>query len=142
MSDDTICPICGSEETRYFRGGKLNETTHHECGPCGASYATYSDTQDNALRQLRADNDELRARLEAAERDAARYPITLTQKEVRGIIEFFGGDEDDETEITIGWVEEHESGPGYYLWMTDYPEEGSVPLKVAAEGKTGGERDE
>lgn len=38
--------------------------------------------------------------------------------------------EPGEPEATsVGWIESHESGPGFYGWMTEYPEEGSVPIR-------------
>jgi hypothetical protein len=38
--------------------------------------------------------------------------------------------EPGEPEATsAAWLDQHESGPGFYGWMTEYPEEGSVPLR-------------
>lgn len=30
---------------------------------------------------------------------------------------------------TIEWLDKHESGPGFYAWMTEYPDEGSASVK-------------
>ena len=38
--------------------------------------------------------------------------------------------EDGDNDLTsIDWCPNHESGPSWCAWMTEYPEEGSVPLK-------------
>jgi hypothetical protein len=35
----------------------------------------------------------------------------------------------DADATSIGWLDHHESGPGWHGWMTEYPEEGSLPLR-------------
>lgn len=35
----------------------------------------------------------------------------------------------DADATSIGWIDHHESGPGWHGWMTEYPEEGSLPLR-------------
>lgn len=35
----------------------------------------------------------------------------------------------DADATSIGWIVHHESGPGWHGWMTEYPEEGSLPLR-------------
>ncbi len=35
----------------------------------------------------------------------------------------------DADATSVGWLDHHESGPGWHGWMTEYPEEGSVPLR-------------
>jgi len=68
---------------------------------------------------------------------------TLTGKQLRELVEFVcpDGDEDQlETEISIQYIEKEpykqmikneeniEFKPGYYAWLSDYPEEGSIYL--------------
>lgn len=37
--------------------------------------------------------------------------------------------EDGDNDLThMQWVPDHESGPGWYVWMTEYPEEGSMSM--------------
>jgi hypothetical protein len=56
----------------------------------------------------------------------------LTPKQLADLCTFsFGMSCDapeDAMEITIGYLEKHESGPGWYAWGTEYPEEGAVPI--------------
>lgn len=60
--------------------------------------------------------------------------VTLTGQELLDAVEFI--DFDPECEVGIGWFEACESEDsaretmqaGYYVWMTEYPEEGRVLL--------------
>lgn len=66
-----------------------------------------------------------------AERDAARErTLALTPEEVEALVEFSGAGTDDGAEITIGWLDQHEGGAGWYAWLVEYPEEGSVAVKL------------
>ena len=84
---------------------------------------------------------ELEAALAEKSRDAER--IDLTPQELAGICTFSFGMSCDSPEdaepITIGYLRDHESGPGWYVWCQDHPEEGSVPVNtaLAAERKEG-----
>ncbi len=50
----------------------------------------------------------------------ARWPIKVPP---------FVASEDGDWDYTrIAWLADHESGPGWYGWMTEYPEEGSIPI--------------
>lgn len=35
----------------------------------------------------------------------------------------------DADATSVGWLDHHESGPGWHGWMTEYPEEGSLRLR-------------
>jgi len=55
--------------------------------------------------------------------------MDFTYKQAKALLEFFGGDE--ETEVTVVEVKEGElshSGPGLYVYYTEYPEDGSFLL--------------
>lgn len=62
--------------------------------------------------------------------------ITLNGYQLKELLDFTNPDgEDDkdqlETELTIMYAEDGHSGAGYYFYMTDYPEEGSIKLPDA-----------
>lgn len=83
-----------------------------------------------------------REALEALERLAAAptpATVTLTALNLRNALDFvapdFEADEDQrEAEVTIAWGPDRTStegeplAAGYYCWLTDYPEEGCIPL--------------
>ena len=48
----------------------------------------------------------------------------------RNLVEMFGG---IQTDMTISFWKEGHSGPGFYCWCTEYPEEGSNYLGPASE---------
>lgn len=45
------------------------------------------------------------------------------------LVEQFGG---DETDMTVEFIENGHSGPGFYCWCTEYPEDGSTFLGQAS----------
>lgn len=59
-----------------------------------------------------------------------RPSLTLSPYDVDSICLLSGRAEDlpidEQTDITIGWLDEHEDGPGWYAWLTEHPDEGSV----------------
>jgi hypothetical protein len=74
-----------------------------------------------------------RAGYAAAQRAVPREPfftLTLTPEEILGLVEFSGADEADASEITINYLYEHEGGPGWYAHISEYPEEGSIPVHL------------
>jgi hypothetical protein len=61
--------------------------------------------------------------------------IVLTVRQLRAALEFAGAGDEEDTEITIVWsanVQEDDGPaclrPGLFMYITDYPEEGYVPL--------------
>lgn len=64
---------------------------------------------------------------------AARKRVLLTPTELADLCTFSFGvscDAPDEaSDVLLGYLPEHENGPGWYAWLAEYPEEGSVPLK-------------
>ncbi|ENW92776.1 hypothetical protein F904_02719 [Acinetobacter dispersus] len=59
--------------------------------------------------------------------------ITLSGHQLKSLLEFANPDGDNdldqlETELTISFLEDGHSGKGYYVWMTEYPEEGCMFL--------------
>lgn len=76
--------------------------------------------------------DEQRQRIVDLE---SKQRFNLTASQVKQLYDFsFGGHKDLEEAmpVTIGYLPEHESGPGWYVWPEEYPEEGSLPLVVYA----------
>jgi len=67
---------------------------------------------------------------------ATRQRFDLTPQQVAQLRDFsFGGENGDPEEampVTIGYLPEHEDGPGWYVWAQEYPEEGSLPLVTYA----------
>lgn len=64
----------------------------------------------------------------------------LTAPMLRAALEFIAPDatpDQDEDELSIGILTEHEDGPGIYVWMTEYPEEGSILLRALAAAQGG-----
>lgn len=62
---------------------------------------------------------------------SARIRFDLTPQQVKQLQNFcFGGETDADAAmpVTIGWLDQHEDGPGWYVWGTEYPDEGSLPL--------------
>ncbi|EXG29981.1 hypothetical protein HHL03_19035 [Acinetobacter pittii] len=62
--------------------------------------------------------------------------ITLNGHQLKSLLDFVNPDgekdlEQLETELTIKFFEDGHSGKGYYFWMTEYPEEGSMLLDVS-----------
>ena len=62
--------------------------------------------------------------------------ITLNGYQLKELLNFANPDGDKEreqleTELTIMHVEDGHSGAGYYFYMTEYPEEGSMKLPDA-----------
>ena len=64
--------------------------------------------------------------------------ITLTPQQLADLCTFsFGMSCDapeDAMEIGIAYFHDHEEGAGWYVWCTEYPEEGSIPLAEATKG--------
>lgn len=67
--------------------------------------------------------------------------ITLNFAQVQQAMDCFGGETDPDTEVTIGWFEEAtcqetdtKMEAGYYLYFTEYPEEGRFHLDPDAQG--------
>lgn len=48
----------------------------------------------------------------------------------KNLVEQFGG---DETDMTVEFIRNGHSGPGFYCWCTEYPEDGATFLGVASE---------
>jgi len=48
----------------------------------------------------------------------------------RNLVEQYGG---DETDMTVEFIRDGHSGPGFYCWCTEYPEDGSTYLGPASE---------
>lgn len=89
------------------------------------------------------------AEIEAQELDKRRHDITLNAAQLRRALDFaapdFDGDKDQRrTEVSIGWREAGEvldddgrpDPAGYVAWMTEYPEEGCIPLLESFESTT------
>jgi len=57
---------------------------------------------------------------------------SLTPEQLAGLCTFSFGMSCDAPEdaapVTIGYLPEHECGAGWYVWCTEYPEEGSMPI--------------
>lgn len=62
--------------------------------------------------------------------------ITLNGYQLKELLDFANPDGDSEkdqleTELTIVYLKDGHSGEGYYFYMTEYPEEGSMKLPDA-----------
>lgn len=57
--------------------------------------------------------------------------MEFTLKQAQDLVESFGGDE--ETTMTVKAPDKGHSGPGLYVFATDYPDEGSMLLGEPAE---------
>lgn len=55
------------------------------------------------------------------------HAVTFTLHEAKQLVEFFGG---EEGRASVMHVEDGHSGPGLYVWATEYPEEGSLTLST------------
>lgn len=62
--------------------------------------------------------------------DEKLYVHGLSLQVARSLVEMFGG---DETDMTVSYWREGHSGPGFYCWCTEYPEDGSSYLGPASE---------
>lgn len=72
--------------------------------------------------------DAVRARFASSATQRTRFDLTPKQVEQLRNFSFGGQTEEDAMPVTIGYLEKHEDGPGWYVWGTEYPEEGSLPL--------------
>ena len=54
--------------------------------------------------------------------------VTIDLTQCRELLEQFGG---EDTEMSIEYIEDGHSGPGLYVWPTEYPDEGSTLLGEA-----------
>lgn len=52
---------------------------------------------------------------------------TQTRRMIR-IPEMVRSEAGDHDLTAIEWCDQHESGPGFYAWLTEYPDEGSAPV--------------
>lgn len=85
--------------------------------------------RDNMFRAWRQQENEERAT--NTRNVEPRISFDLTPQQIKQLLDFsFGGNTDPEEAMpaTIGYLPEHEDGPGWYVWGTEYPEEGSLPL--------------
>ena len=59
-----------------------------------------------------------------------RSLLNCTKSQTRRVIKFppFIVEPGEPDLTSAGWIDEHEGGPGWYGWMTEYPEEGSTPI--------------
>ncbi|HAV5724491.1 TPA: hypothetical protein JI161_01425 [Acinetobacter baumannii] len=60
--------------------------------------------------------------------------ITLNGHQLKSLLDFVNPDgekdlEQLETELTIAWFDEAHSGSGYYVYISEYPEEGAMKLE-------------
>jgi len=79
--------------------------------------------------KARAERADARVKELEDERNAV-LTLTLTPEEIMGLVEFSGADEADGSEITVSWMTNHEGGPGWYAALSEYPEEGSIPVHL------------
>lgn len=59
--------------------------------------------------------------------------LEIDHRIAKEILEYFGG---EEANVTIQWWKEGHSGAGFYIWCTDYPEDGAVYLGMTEDQKT------
>ncbi|MDQ9030623.1 hypothetical protein [Acinetobacter nosocomialis] len=84
--------------------------------------------------------ERLFAELEKAKAQAVpEKKIYLTCEQLYAAANFGAPNKDPElleTELTIAWFEEAHSGSGYYVYISEYPEEGAMKLETesGAEG--------
>lgn len=89
----------------------------------------------------RKEAEAMRAEIEAQEPGKQRNDITLNASQLRHALDFaapdFAQDGDQrEVEVSIGWRDAgevldddgHPEPAGYVAWLTEYPEEGCIPL--------------
>lgn len=88
--------------------------------------------------------DRLRAELEKAKAQAVpethTHSVTLTCAELKEAYDFGSPDESQEQMtdlVTIGWHEDGHSGAGYYAYMTECEDEGSIKLGESESGAEG-----
>lgn len=127
-------PFCGSceESVRiiYDHG-----TYEPGCSHCG----TYIWHFSSARSATRAWN---RRAVSEKPADGVVPPVIhgLTAPMLRQALNFIcpdGSAEHDEDELSTGVLKDCEDGPGIYVWMTEYPDEGAVliqPLAAASKG--------
>ncbi|MDE9415776.1 hypothetical protein [Acinetobacter nosocomialis] len=82
---------------------------------------------------LKAQIKELKAELEKAKAQAVpEKKIYLTCEQLYAAANFGAPNKDPElleTELTIAWFDEAHSGSGYYVYISEYPEEGAMKLE-------------
>lgn len=66
-------------------------------------------------------------------RDARLSINGLSLENVRNLLSLYGG---EETDMTVEFIKEGHSGPGFYAWCTEYPEDGTDYLGPASEYST------
>jgi hypothetical protein len=62
--------------------------------------------------------------------------VSLDGADIKTVLDFIAPDltpDELETPVTIAWMEGGHSGPGYYAYCTEYPEDGCIELKGAQE---------
>ncbi|MCE6627716.1 hypothetical protein KSA08_06120 [Acinetobacter pittii] len=93
---------------------------------------------------LKVQIKELKAELEKAKAQAVpethTHSVTLTCAELKEAYDFGAPDESQEQMtdlVTIGWHENGHSGAGYYAYMTECEDEGSIKLGESESGAEG-----
>jgi len=96
-------------------GSVVFENIGHIDGPFIVARANASPDQSAEIERLRA----------------GKHKLTGISLEVaKNLVEHFGG---EETDMTVQFIENGHSGPGFYSWCTEYPEDGSDFLGAASE---------
>lgn len=136
--DDPHAPIAREAVARllFWAGPKHIPVPHG--GIAARTYAEFSEEEANKPKSYWKNGAPLYAApvAQALPVAAEKYlpQITLTGQQLKDALDWCAPERDTdpdqlESEVTIGHGDErHHSGKGLYLWWTDYPEEGSIPL--------------
>ena len=126
---DFVCAYLGEMAANQLAAGPFQPTLQdiQVLAAAAKLFALYPREDQNGAYVLYKDV----AALSALALPTTRF--NLTPQQVAQLEEFcWGGhtDPEDAMPITIGWLSGHDDGPGWYVWGTEYPEEGSLPLAV------------
>lgn len=130
----------GSMTDQEYRGNMNYPFQDHIVLNVEENVVPFPRTNLRKCQHAQVEIDRLRAELEKAKAQAVpEKKIYLTCEQLYAAANFGAPNKDPElleTELTIAWFDEAHSGSGYYVYISEYPEEGAMKLEseLGAEG--------